>query len=483
MDPADEECAPTPVDSALDQLRASFDHLLGVVEGGGLERCDNAGLVRFLEGFEWLRNRLPLIDHVAIGEGERRGLPEALCQGSMRQVLAAGLRISPGEAARRVRAAEAVGPRASMLGEALQPTRPVLAAAQRDGTITPEQVDIIARGLGSVDRRGFDPDDIAAGEKLLTDFAKRLGPKDLKHLTDTTVDAIDPDGTLPKEQLNKDRRFFRLRPGRDGSYSGEFRLTGALGAKLSALLSPLAKPRIDTEASAKGSTAFEIDDRSHGQRMHDALEDLCDRLLRAGGLPASGGTPTTVIVTITLEDLLDQLGYGATSDGTVLSAQEVLKLAGEADIIPVVLSRGGAVLDLGRSRRCASANQTYALMARDQGCSFPGCGARPEWCERHHIVPWVEGGSTSVDNLTLLCRYHHDNFASRGWTCEVNRDGLPVWTPPRWIDPERRSMINGRIVERHAVRHRRRVAASHALSFADLPDPRSLSPDRVPSQS
>ena len=56
-----------------------------------------------------------------------------LCQGSMRRVLTSVLGVSKREAARRVRAAEAVGPRTSMLGEALEPIRPVLAAAQQAG--------------------------------------------------------------------------------------------------------------------------------------------------------------------------------------------------------------------------------------------------------------------------------------------------------------------------------------------------------------
>jgi len=315
----------TPVGHALDRLAASLDQLLAVVEGGGLERCDSPGSVGFLEGVERVRNRLPLVDHVVIGEGERRGLAEALCQGSMRQVLIAGLRLSPGEAARRVRAAAAVGPRASMTGEPLPPARPVLAAAQRTGAVTPS-VDLIVRGLGSVDRRGFDPADIAAGERLLTGFAARFGPRDLKNLTDKTVEAIDPDGTLPAEEVNRDRRFFRLRPTRDGGYAGEFRLTGCCAP---------------------------------------------------AGCPTRAAPRPPVIVTLTLDDLLDRLGYATTSDGTLLSAREVVTLAGQADIVPAVLSRTGAVLDLGRTRRIATPNQTYASPPATPAAPSPAAPPHP----------------------------------------------------------------------------------------------------------
>jgi hypothetical protein len=86
-----------------------------------------------------------------------------------------------------------------------------------------------------------------------------------------------------------------------------------------------------------------------------------------------------------------------------------------------------------------------ALIARDGGCSFPGCDTAPQWCERHHILPWQVGGDTNLDNLTLLCRYHHRHFEQGGWTCRLNGDGLPVWIPPKWIDRQRRPILNPRI--------------------------------------
>jgi len=42
-----------------------------------------------------------------------------------------------------------------------------------------------------------------------------------------------------------------------------------------------------------------------------------------------------------------------------------------------------------------------ALIARDAGCSFPGCTHPASWCERHHILDWILGGLTDLDNLTI----------------------------------------------------------------------------------
>ena len=135
---------------------------------------------------------------------------------------------------------------------------------------------IIDRALDKVDRRGFDPADIAAGEKMLTEQAPVFPPEDLRLLADRVVDGIDPDGTLPNDQLNERPAVLSssINPGR--SLVGDLRLTGTLGAKLQAVLDPWRNP---------GSPGRRGRRRTYGQRMHDALEDICDRKLRAGTYP------------------------------------------------------------------------------------------------------------------------------------------------------------------------------------------------------
>jgi hypothetical protein len=231
------------VDPALDALNVSLDHLVKLVEDGRLETFDDTQLVEFVQGFERLRNRLPLIDHRMVRDAQRRNLPDVLCQSSLPRLLAATLRISVAEAARRVRAAGSLSDRLSMTGQPMDPVRPHLAAAQRSGDITPEQVDIAERALAAVDGAGFDPDLIDQGEQLLARFATQFGPKDVRRLAEQVVDRINPDGNPPDERLQADRRFLHLHPTKDGGYAGKFRLTAAAGAKLQALLGPLAKPR------------------------------------------------------------------------------------------------------------------------------------------------------------------------------------------------------------------------------------------------
>ncbi|WP_131701342.1 HNH endonuclease signature motif containing protein, partial [Mycolicibacterium neoaurum] len=66
----------------------------------------------------------------------------------------------------------------------------------------------------------------------------------------------------------------------------------------------------------------------------------------------------------------------------------------------------------------------------DGGCAHPGCGRPVSWCDAHHIHPWSDGGTTSVDNGVLLCRLHHTLIHHGGWQVYLGRDRHPWFIPP-----------------------------------------------------
>jgi hypothetical protein len=78
------------------------------------------------------------------------------------------------------------------------------------------------------------------------------------------------------------------------------------------------------------------DERPYVQRLHDALEEACARLLKAGDQPSVGGVPASVIVTISIEELLAKTGLAETADGTQLTAEQLLRIADEAEIWPTI---------------------------------------------------------------------------------------------------------------------------------------------------
>ena len=130
--PGDQSAAP-PLRAAVDALDVAVEHLIKLVDEGGLHDLGAVGLVETLQAFERVRNKLPVVDRAMIQHGTEQGVPAALCERTMTRVLTNGIKISVGEASRRVRAAEHLADRTSMTGEPLAPIRPHLAAAQREG--------------------------------------------------------------------------------------------------------------------------------------------------------------------------------------------------------------------------------------------------------------------------------------------------------------------------------------------------------------
>jgi hypothetical protein len=98
---------------------------------------------------------------------------------------------------------------------------------------------------------------------------------------------------------------------------------------------------------------------------------------------------------------------GSLEAGTLLAPSVVRRLACDSAVIPVVLGSGGEVADLGCSVRLFTPGQVRRLWLRDGSCTFPGCSIPAHWCDAHHLVHWVDGGPTDLDNAALLCGRHH----------------------------------------------------------------------------
>jgi hypothetical protein len=278
---------------AVDSLETALTDVIEKIETGGFEQLDNAEKVAVWQRFETFRNRLPLIDHNLIANAEATDLAETYCSSTLSRFLVQVLQLSPGEAVSRIRAAAAVGPRKSMLGEQLQPVLPRLAALQRTGAVTTEKVHIVERAMHKLTRPGLNPDDVETAEQLLTQYAPVLGPVELRRYALSVVDAADPDGPEPiDDQLQHDRRHLELKQRSDGMWHLQGKLTNTVGAQLNAILDPLTKPRITTVEGGDGQTTQIPDERPHGQRLHDGLDEMCARLLKmATSLPPAAPPP------------------------------------------------------------------------------------------------------------------------------------------------------------------------------------------------
>ena len=162
-----------------------------------------------------------------------------------------------------------------------------------------------------------------------------------------------------------------------------------------------------------------------GRRRVDALAMAC-------GSSGTGGTDATVVIHVQAESLADDGANARTDDGAVLPIDVARRFLCNAKIQTVIEAADGSVLGLGRTARQPSAWMLRQLRYRDRACTFPGCGNRRS-TQAHHIRWWSRGGPTDLDNLALVCTFHHRLVHDHGWNLERAATGAVHWFRPGGI--------------------------------------------------
>jgi hypothetical protein len=145
-----------------------------------------------------------------------------------------------------------------------------------------------------------------------------------------------------------------------------------------------------------------------------------------GGADRADDAPDAQVV-IHLDKDLGAPDGGLTAsldDGTHVSAETLRRVACDGGLVAAVVDERVGVLDVGRRTRAIPTAMKRALWLRDQGCRFPGCGNR-RFLHGHHVEHWLQGGRTSLDNLLLLCSFHHRLVHEGGFTVALS-DGAHV---------------------------------------------------------
>ena len=274
---------------------------------------------------------------------------------------------------------------------------------------------------------------------------------------------VDPDGQGGLDERHYEQRWLEVRATFDGTVAINGMLDAESGAVvLTALESLVGPPAPD-------------DERTGSQRRADALVDLVRAGLDHANLPDVGGERPHLLVLTTLEGLRGDLGAqpaelmwgGSIGNDTsrrlacdpivtrVVTAEPSGSLRIDAaaresrrntgasppgdnapisklllDALPPQLRGPCQPLDVGRAERLATSPMRKALLIRDRGCTAPGCYCPLGRLEAHHIVHWIDGGATAVNNLVLLCRRHHRFVHEGGWRIVLNSDGSVEFSPP-----------------------------------------------------
>jgi len=112
------------------------------------------------------------------------------------------------------------------------------------------------------------------------------------------------------------------------------------------------------------------------------------------------GARTTVVMHVDVKDRVAALHLGP-----VLSQADRQYLSCDATC-EAWFHRDGQPIGAGRTTRTISRRLRRALEHRHPTCAVPGCGAT-RGLHAHHIIHWEHGGATELNNLVLLCPYHH----------------------------------------------------------------------------
>lgn len=144
---------------------------------------------------------------------------------------------------------------------------------------------------------------------------------------------------------------------------------------------------------------YKGDTRTNEQRLADGVVLLADAYAKG---TVTGGRERPTILLVMQADT----GEARTAHGDRIPTHIATRLAENAHLQRVFMA-ASKVVDLGTSVRYASESQYRALLARDGGCRWPGCHIPGAWCEIDHLVPFEEGGATSLENLAMWCSHHH----------------------------------------------------------------------------
>jgi hypothetical protein len=426
------------VRAALTALRTAHAELAAC----GIDTLTRDELLAVADELEILDRQLPTQRHRVLTQLQTQATPRELGAKSWRDVLMIRWRLSSGEAHRRLADAAVLGPRHALSGQPLAPVLAATAAAQALGLITKEHVEVIGKGMAKLSRQ-LDPATRDQIEVQWVRHAVGTGPKELADTVARTLFLLDQDGPEPDDEERQRTRGLckgKQLPNRNVPIQGE--MSPEAWAVWEALFAKYGAPGMcnpaDDEPCIAGTPSqaqIDTDHRTISQRRHDAML-VIGRIALMTDLGDLNGLPVSIIIRTTLQDLESRAGVGVTGGGTIVPIADVIRMGGHANHhLAVFDGATGSALNHFRAKRVATPAQRIMLIARDGGCTKPGCTVPAYGTQAHHAVrDWTAGGLTNVDDLALACGPDNRMVGPGGWTTRLNDRHEVEWIPPPHLD-------------------------------------------------
>jgi len=264
--------------------------------------------------------------------------------------------------------------------------------------------------------RGANPEAFDLSEDQLVDAARIHTINDLQRVASFWRQRVERDHL--DEGLRARRRLYA-----SVSFEGMVRVDGDLDPEAGETLLTALRAVMDA-----GSRNGSDDDRTPPQCRADALHEICRQWLNLADRPTVAGERPHVTVTVDVPALAGaSSGAGDLDHVGAVDVTVARQLSCDASVMRVVMAGRSQPLDVGRRTPIVPPAVRRAVILRDRVCRFPGCDRPHTWCDAHHVVHWADGGSTSLQNLVLLCRRHHRMLHRRDGFRLNLQDGVPIF--------------------------------------------------------
>ncbi len=210
----------------------------------------------------------------------------------------------------------------------------------------------------------------------------------------------------------------------DGMWRMSALLHPERGAEVEAAFRALKDEARRTDPPPPGNLADGQRASEHGYMSNaEALVTMTERVLR--GVADPDGVVLDRYLTIVH---VSEVGSGHLHGGPAVDGSVVDQACCEGSVMTLV-ERDGEPVTVTSPTRLANRAQRRALLSRDVTCRFPGCG-RTSSLRAHHVIHHQHGGPTRLDNLVLLCQFHHSLVHRPGYQVRRLADGTLEVTRP-----------------------------------------------------
>ncbi len=252
-------------------------------------------------------------------------------------------------------------------------------------------------------------------QELLLDAARNCDFTDFINVLAYWLNAADPDGCEPAEEMAKTMCSYRKHA--DGSVTGRFSFDALTGQAFRRLLELESQKLFRSDGEAGVS-------RTPAQRQGSALISLMVRGSQSGGDSSVTPLINLVVGQELAETIVRQLADGEEvnvepgytnlnrrcelDDGTPIHPRLAATALAVGRFRRIVFDSESRPVDVAARLRAFPPWMRQVLLVRARGrCQIPGCDAPFAWLQADHVVPHSRGGPTKLSNGQILCEPHN----------------------------------------------------------------------------